>query len=426
MKEKNKKSFFINGKQKLKKIEVALIIFATLLSFYQNAMADDIDDEETENIVNEFQMEKENTIESANSDGKPTINSRRYIIYDRKSGTGIYGKDETKQSAMASTTKIMTAIVVLENCKDLDQVVTIDQKSAGVGGSRLGLKKDDKITVNDLLFGLLMKSGNDSAVALAIYTSGSIEEFANLMNKKAEQLELKNTHFVTPHGLDDPNHYTTPLELAKLTDYALKNDKFATIVKTKYATIQINGNQKQIKNTNEVLCGDYEGVYGVKTGFTNNAGRCLVTAVKRGEIDLITVVLGADTRKDRANDTMKLINFAFQKFRIENIENTALEEFENWKNINLERIYIHKASSKVEAITGNIPIKQIVTDKKITAEISSINYLEAPVPQNTKIGTITVKNGEAILEQIDILTAKNVNKMGIKNYLTMFAKAYAL
>ena len=124
-------------------------------------------------------------------------------------GLSIYGKDENKQTAMASTTKIMTAIVVLENCKDLSEIVTIDSKAAGTGGSRLGLKKDDKITVEGLLYGLLMRSGNDAAVALAEYIAGSKEEFAKLMNNKAHELGLKNTNFVTPHGLDDPKHYTT-------------------------------------------------------------------------------------------------------------------------------------------------------------------------------------------------------------------------
>lgn len=315
---------------------------------------------------------------------------------------------------------------MIENCKNIEEIVTIDAKSAGIGGSRLGLQKDDKITVNDLLFGLLMKSGNDSAVALAIHIGGSVEGFAELMNKKAKEIGLTHTHFVTPHGLDDPEHYTTAHELAKLTNYALNNNLFATIVKTKYAVININGIQKQIKNTNEILCADYEGVYGVKTGFTNNAGRCLVTAVKRNNIDLIIVVLGADTRKDRASDTIKLIEYVYKTFGVVNIEEMVKAEFENWKNINQQRIYVHKASTKLDSQICDIKIKELVTDKRINIDISSINYLQAPAKKNTQIGTITIKNGEDIIETVDILIKYDINKMSVIDYIKVFAKTICI
>ena len=353
------------------------------------------------------------------------LNSRRYAIYDRASGTCIYGKNENKQTAMASTTKIMTAIIVLENCKNLDEVVTISAKAAGTGGSRLGLKKDDQVTVNDLLFGLLMRSGNDAAVALANYTAGSAENFANMMNKKAQELGLVNTHFVTPHGLDNPNHYTTAYELAKLADYALKNSVFSTIVKTKYVTIKINNQPKELKNTNELLLADVEGVYGVKTGFTGNAGRCLVTSVKRNNMDLIIVVLGADTRKDRAKDTLKLIDYAFKEFKMKSIEETAQEEYELWKNANESRITINKGTSKLKTKLGDIKIKQIATNKELSAEVHNINYLEAPVEAGSKIGEIIIKNGDNIIEKVDIEAKNKIQKNNVKNYFELFAKYIA-
>ena len=349
------------------------------------------------------------------------LNSRRYAIYDRASGTCIYGKNENKKTAMASTTKIMTAIIVLENCKNLDEVVTISAKAAGTGGSRLGLKKDDQVTVNDLLFGLLMRSGNDAAVALANYTAGSVENFANMMNKKAQELGLVNTHFVTPHGLDNPNHYTTAYELAKLADYALKNSVFSTIVKTKYVTIKINNQPKELKNTNELLLADVEGVYGVKTGFTGNAGKCLVTSVKRNNMDLIIVVLGADTRKDRAKDTLKLIDYAFKEFKMKSIEETAQEEYELWKNANESRITINKGTSKLKTKLGKIKIKQIATNKELSAEVHNINYLEAPVEAGSKIGEIIIKNGDNIIEKVDIEAKNSIQKNNIKNYFELFA-----
>ncbi len=404
--------------KKLLKIFLIIILIFTLSAF--PAYADDAN--ELEEVV--IEEEEKNEIEaSVSSDTKPTINSRRYAVYDRLSGRCIYGKDENKDSAMASTTKIMSAVIVVENC-NLSDIVTITSKAAGVGGSRLGLHTDDKISVNDLLYGLMLRSGNDAAVALAIHTAGSVEEFANLMNQKAEVLGLTNTHFVTPHGLDNSEHYTTAYELAKITDYALKNETIAKIVKTKTTTISINGNPMQINNTNELL-GNINGVYGVKTGFTNNAGRCLVTSVKRGDMDLIIVVLGADTRKDRASDSMKLIEYAYKRYHNVNVEEAVTREFELWKQINQNRIYVDKATNSLELKLDEIKIKSIATDEEPTIEISAVSYLEAPILENTRIGTVAVKVGDELIEEIEIKVAKEVKKRGILDYIGIMAKIYS-
>ena len=400
------------------KIFFIIILIFTLSAF--TVFADDAN--ELEEVV--IEEDEKNEIEaSASSDTKPTINSRRYAVYDRLSGRCIYGKDENKQTAMASTTKIMSAVIIVENC-NLEDIVTVTAKAAGVGGSRLGLHTDDKISVNDLLYGLMLRSGNDAAVALAIHTAGSVEEFANLMNQKAEVLGLTNTHFVSPHGLDNSEHYTTAYELAKITDYALKNETIAKIVKTKTTTISINGNPMQINNTNELL-GNVEGVYGVKTGFTNNAGRCLVTSVKRGDMDLIIVVLGADTRKDRASDSMKLIEYAFKKFHMVNLEEIIKREFEMWKQINQNRIYVDKAANSLELKLEEIKIKSLATDEEPTIEISVVSYLEAPILENTRIGTVTVKVGDELIEEIEIKAGKEVKKRGIIDYIGIMAKIYS-
>ena len=404
--------------KKVIKIFFIIILIFTLPDF--TVFADDAN--ELEEVV--IEEDEKNEIEaSASSDTKPTINSRRYAVYDRLSGRCIYGKDENKQTAMASTTKIMSAVIIVENC-NLEDIVTVTEKAAGVGGSRLGLHTDDKISVNDLLYGLMLRSGNDAAVALAIHTAGSVEEFANLMNQKAEVLGLTNTHFVSPHGLDNSEHYTTAYELAKITDYALKNETIAKIVKTKTTTISINGNLMQINNTNELL-GNVEGVYGVKTGFTNNAGRCLVTSVKRGDMDLIIVVLGADTRKDRASDSMKLIEYAFKKFHMVNLEEIIKREFEMWKQINQNRIYVDKAANSLELKLEEIKIKSLATDEEPTIEISVVSYLEAPILENTRIGTVTVKVGDELIEEIEIKAGKEVKKRGIIDYIGIMAKIYS-
>ena len=272
----------------MKIYKIFICLFFIILLSFSPVLADDENFEYLSDL---------STIQSSNSENitEPTINSRAAIVYERSSGKILYGKEENEKRKMASTTKIMTAIVVLENT-NLDDIVTISSKAAGTGGSRLGLHKDDKISIQDLLYGLLLCSGNDAAVALAEHAGGNLPNFANMMNSKATSLGLSSTHFVTPHGLDDDNHYTTAYELALITNYALKNDVFANLVKTKTYTISINNHPKTLSNTNELL-GNLDGVYGVKTGFTNGANRCLVTAVKRDNMDIICIVLGADTKK---------------------------------------------------------------------------------------------------------------------------------
>ena len=187
-----------------------------------------------------------NTLEAS------SINSRSCIVYDRNSHMILYGKNETKQVKMASTTKIMTSLIIIENC-NLSETIEVSQKAAGTGGSRLGLKTGDKITIKDLLYGLMLCSGNDAAVALAEYAGGDISGFAELMNNKAKELGLANTHYESPHGLDSDGHYTTAYELALLSDYALKNETFSKIVGTKNYTVTINGYPKNLSNTNELL-----------------------------------------------------------------------------------------------------------------------------------------------------------------------------
>ena len=393
----------------MKKILYSMLIFLLILLNFSTVCADDVDNE----------VDFEDTIEvtASNVSELPKTNSRRYIVYDRISKSMIIGKNEDVKSAMASTTKIMTTIVILEKA-DLNEKVTVSAKAGGTGGSRLGLKRGDKASVRDLLYGLMLRSGNDAAVALAEHVGGSVKEFAELMNEKAIELGLTNTHFVTPHGLDDANHYTTALELAKLTDYAMDNETFAKIVGTKSTTIYINNQSRQINNTNELL-GVLNGVVGVKTGFTNNAGRCLVTETKRNNMDIITIVLGADTKKDRTKDSVNLIEYTFSKYKMYNLEERIIEEFNKWKNINEKRILIIKGKTSNPKLAlgaiekATIPI---CDNDKIEYSINALTEVAAPVEQWNVMGTLTVKLNGEILENIDIVNVNEVQKRDWKDY----------
>lgn len=401
----------------MKKILYSILIFLLILLNFSTVCADDVDNE----------VDFEDTIEvtASNVSELPKTNSRRYIVYDRISKSMIIGKNEDVKSAMASTTKIMTTIVILEKA-DLNEKVTVSAKAGGTGGSRLGLKRGDKASVRDLLYGLMLRSGNDAAVALAEHVGGSVKEFAELMNEKASELGLTNTHFVTPHGLDDANHYTTALELAKLTDYAMDNETFAKIVGTKSTTIYINNQSRQINNTNELL-GVLNGVVGVKTGFTNNAGRCLVTETKRNNMDIITIVLGADTKKDRTKDSVNLIEYTFSKYKMYNVEEQIIEEFNKWKNINEKRILITKGKqSNPKLALGAIEkaIIPICDDDKIEYSINVLTEVEAPVEQWNVMGTLTVKLNGEILENIDIVNINEVQKRDWKDYFKIVLNTY--
>ena len=359
----------------------------------------------------------------------PKINARHALIFDRNSKIPIYGKKEKEKCKMASTTKIMTAIVVIENSQ-LDDIVKISQKSAGTGGSRLGLSKNDKISVKHLLYGLMLKSGNDAAVALAEYTGGNVENFALMMNKKAKILNLTQTNFVTPHGLDDENHYTTALDLAILSDYALSNNIFSKIVKTKSYTISINNHPKTISNTNELL-GNFEGLYGIKTGFTNGANRCLITACKRDSLDFICVVLGCDTKKNRTQDSINLLNYAFNNYSLINVENLIYEKFDNWFESHTCSFFINKGKTqnidlyleKSDFIFSNIAIKNSIKNK-INIEIIFNSYFDAPVKMNTHIGNIILLIDNKRYYSVDILSNSTIYKKSPYDYISFILKNY--
>lgn len=409
------------------KIRITSILVILIILINSTIAFADIEDTEENVNINTIKQEVIQT--TSNITDNPKLNSRIALVYDRASGRILFDKNGDKTTPMASTTKIMTAIVVVEN-SNLSDIVTIDSKSAGTGGSRLGLKKNDKITVNDLLYGLMLRSGNDAAVALAIHVGGSVEGFAELMNKKARKLNLTSTHFMVPHGLDMDGHYTTAYELAKMADYALKNKKLKEIVSTKTCTININNNPKVISNTNELL-GSVSGVYGVKTGFTNGAGRCLVTACKRDSLDIITVIIGADTKKIRTSDSMKLIEYSFKNYQIINIKQKVEEQFEKWKELNEKRIIINKGkNSKVELKLEDINFEKMAVKNtqldNITIEINSLYYLEAPIEKNRVIGNVKIMLGKDTIGVLQIYNKNEIKKKDVKSYLMEFLRQIAM
>ena len=276
----------------------------------------------------------------------------------------------------------------------------------------------------------MLVSGNDAAVALAEFISDDVNNFAVLMNQKASSLGLVSSHFVTPHGLDDDEHYTTALELAKITDYALKNETFRKIVNTKNCTINIDGHTKVLNNTNELL-GYLDGVYGVKTGFTNGANRCLVTSCKRNNFDIICVVLGCDTKKHRTLDSINLINYAFNNFTQINIKSIILDNFEKWKKENLSSFEINKASTSdfdlyldISKMVSDTIVVENNKKEKIFTPIQFVTYFDTPLYKNTPVGKMNINIDDETIFYIDILTKNTIKRKTIFYYMYFIAQNY--
>lgn len=402
--------------------KIIFIAFIVLLNFNIVNISYAIDDNEFDYVWIDEAIEEGKTIKD------PEVLSRHAVIYDRASKTVIWGKDEMTETPMASTTKIMTAIVMCEELGEerMQETVEVCKEAAYTNGSSMGIKTGDKVTYHDLLYGLMLPSGNDAAVQIAISIAGSVENFAGLMNKKAEELGLEHTHFVTPHGLDRESHYTTAKELAIITDCALSNPMIAKVVSTESYTVTINGYPKTLNNSNELL-GYLNGVTGVKTGYTSGAGRCLVTSSNRDGFEIITVVLGSDTKKIRTKDSIRLIEYAYKNYQLKNIEELVQDEYREWCKLNQKRIYVNKGVKTnpeiyLEEIQNKIyPITQN-TNIMIDSEVET-NY-EAPMEANTVVGKITVQIDGKLIEEIEIKTKEEIKRKEIKEYFIQFMEIF--
>lgn len=381
-------------------------------------LADDLDENVSEEIPTI-------TVSTDTTISEPQILSRRAIVFERNSKTVLFEKNSSEICKMASTTKIMTSILILENC-DLEASVTVSSYAANTYGSRLGLHTNDVISVSDLLYGLMLCSGNDAAVCLAEFAGGSVQGFADMMNIKAKELGLNSTSFATPHGLDNENHFTTAYDFAILTDYALNNPLFLQIVGTKYYTVSINGVSKSIHNTNELL-GVIPSVYGVKTGYTSEAGRCLISAAKQDNLDIVVVVFGSDTKNIRTQDSISLINYAFSNYVGIDFGSLISDKYNDFRSYILPYIDVLKGASpitpKLDNIAYNIyPVKKDLIDS-ISLEINEFE-LVAPIFNNQPIAEILVYVDNHKIFGTNILSSAYISKKSAFDYLNFFVLNY--
>lgn len=242
----------------------------------------------------------------------PELSAETAILMEAASGDILLDVQGHKRMPMASTTKIMTALVALEHCPDLSIPVTVSADAVGIEGSSIYLKTGEVLTMQQLLYALLLESANDAAAAIAIEVAGDLPRFAQMMNETAARLGLSDTHFTNPHGLDDPEHYSSAYDLALLTHYALSNPDFQKITSTYKTTIPLNGSEgtRVLINHNKMLK-YYSGSIGVKTGYTKRCGRCLVSAAERDGVTMIAVTLSAP---DDWRDHTAMLDYGFSLY----------------------------------------------------------------------------------------------------------------
>ncbi len=339
-------------------------------------------------------------------------------VIEANSGRLLYNKNENQRLPMASTTKILTAIVALENCDDLDKKYEIPVEAVGIEGSSIYLKAGEHLSVRELLYGLMLRSGNDSAVAIAILVGGSVENFVELMNKKIDDLGLVDTHIVTVNGLHDDDHYTTAYELAKITAYALDNETFCEISKTQQKTIsneldKKSGYVRVLKNKNKFL-NMINGADGVKIGYTQKAGRCLVSSATRGDMKIVCVVLNC---RDWFNECANLTEKAFSEFKMYKLLSKGT--IGETDKLNIDGI------KSVPIILNDDVLYPLKKDEilKLRAEIELSDNVKLPHKSTEEIGTIKFMIENDLIFSRKIYTIE-LEKIKEESFIKKIIKAF--
>ena len=330
------------------------------------------------------------------------ISAKAGVVIEQNSKRVLIQKNMDERLAMASTTKIMTALVALENTDNLDEVFATDNRAVGIEGTSIYLKKDEHLSMRHLLLGLMLSSGNDASLAIGYKVgNGNIEKFVEMMNQKANELGLHNTHFDNTHGLDSKTHYTSAYDLAVITAKAMENENFRDIVKTKYAQIPSNqeGQSRFLRNKHKLLQNNMEGCEGVKTGFTDNALRCCVTSCKRNGMRLIAVVLNCP---DMFEESRKMLEVCFDEYRYQNlleankyidsieVENGAVDSVKTYTK---EAFFYPLKANEIERINCKSVLKPALT---------------APVQNDAEVGEYKIYFDNNLIFSSKIYTMESV------------------
>lgn len=319
-------------------------------------------------------------------------------------GRTLWDADPDAERAMASTTKIMTAVVVLDHAQ-LSDPVTISPMASVVGESGANLVAGDTLTVGQLLEAMLVHSANDAAYALAEHVGGNVADFVVMMNGKAAELGLSHTSFTNPHGLDAQGHHTSAADLATLTTVAMADPRFASIVKMPEVSVTTGGRTTKYESSNTLLK-TYPGATGVKTGWTNDAGYCLVASAERNGIGLIAVVLGTDSEDARFVAAARLLDWGFAHYAVRtvaSVETTAaLVPVTDYLDRTVPAVVGQSASAAVFDLDG-----------EVTTRVDVQPEVDAPVKAGDRLGTLSVVQGSRLLAQVPLVAAADVPEPGV-------------
>ena len=332
----------------------------------------------------------------------PVVYAHASVLMDAATGTVLYQQRAFERVAPASTTKIMTAVLALERGR-LDDVVTVSRRAAYVGGSSMYLQPGQQYTLEELILGMMLRSGNDAATAIAEHIGGSVDAFVALMNRKAVEVGATDTHFANPHGLDNESHYTTAYDLAVLARYAMRNRKFAEIVALREEKVAPEGagEEQTLRNINRLLW-YYQFADGVKTGLTDAAGRCVVASATRDSQPLIAVVMRSG---DLWNDAIRLLDWGYHNFRLARLLEAG------------ERVTTSAVTGgrrpRVTLLTGE-PLAVVVPREladSVQVRMEVFGRLEAPLYLHQPVGAVYAEAGGSVLGQAPLVTARGVGRL---------------
>lgn len=356
-----------------------------------------------------------NTVYAA--ENTPDVNALSAVLIDADTGRVLWGKNENAPMAMASTTKIMTAIIALEN-SDTDRVITVSQRASSAPPVKMHLHTGEKITLKNLLYALLMQSSNDAAVAIAEGVGRSVENFCSMMNKKAREIGCTDTCFVTPNGLDKGNHHSTARDMALIGAYAIRNSDFLNISNTKTVSFSSDRSSYSITNKNRLL-NTYKGAIGIKTGFTGKAGHCFAGAARREGVTLVSVVLasgwGTAGKENKWKDTEKILNYGFDNYKKYSI-------IGNKADIAVDKAKVSKTTLKYEKSVDLLLSQEEYSNIEFKNDLPPL--LEAPVRKGEKAGTGSIYLNGAKLAEVNIIATENIEKHSLGNSFDKIIKEW--
>jgi serine-type D-Ala-D-Ala carboxypeptidase (penicillin-binding protein 5/6) len=342
----------------------------------------------------------------------PEITTPSAIVETMDTGKVLYERKAHTRRPMASTTKIMTAILVLESGVDLDSTVKVSAKAANTWEPSVWVRTGDVLTVKQLLYALLLRSANGAAVALAENNAGSVNAFIEKMNAKAQELGLKDTHFVTPNGLDAEEHYSTAADMAQLGRYAMKNDQFRKFVDTKQYTLQIDGRSPLVINNTNKLLAQYSWVFGVKTGSTPNADHCLVSAGTKNGREVIAVVLGSADSATSFSESASLLQYGLDQFRPVNLIDKGVTV--------AEATVPYQSDGKLELVTDGALATEMSADEVVTTQVSIDKQLKLPIKAGETYGHVVVKAGDQELGRVNLVATKSFKALTLGSKLAYY------